>query len=214
ELCILLAPSIPERSLSIEKKMLSTLWVLGNQESYRGVADRFGIGKSSLHYVVMTVCQALVAKQSDYICWPKGIEVQQICESFRQKTGFPGVIGAVDGTHIYIPGPSHHRNSYINRKGFPSIQLQAVCDSNLRFTDVYTGWPGSVNDARVFKNSPVRNVLHNELPPNLHLLGDSAYALSTYVLTPYRDNGHLNAVEKQFNKYHSSTRVDIERAFV
>nr|XP_006812688.1 PREDICTED: putative nuclease HARBI1-like [Saccoglossus kowalevskii] len=56
-------------------------------------------------------------------------------------------------------------------------------------------------------------MLHNELPPNLHLLGNSAYALSTYVLTPYRDNGHLNAVEKQFNKCHSSTRVDIERAF-
>jgi len=30
---------------------------------------------------------------------------------------------------------------------------------------------------------------------------------------PFHDNGHLGCVEKRYNECHSSTRVDIERAF-
>lgn len=92
------------------------------------------------------------------------------------------------------------------------MHLQAVCDSDLKFLDVFSAYPGSVHDARVFKNSPLYEALQ-ELPPKFHLLGDSAYALSASVLTPFRDNGHLSLEEKRFNNAHSSTRVDIERCF-
>lgn len=37
-----------ERTLTVEKKLLATLWMLGNQESYRSVADRFGISKGNV----------------------------------------------------------------------------------------------------------------------------------------------------------------------
>lgn len=123
----------------------------------------------------------------------------------------PGVIGAIDGTHVQIPGPSEHRDAYINRKGFPSVQLQVVCDRNMQFLDVFTGWPGSVHDSRVFNNSPVKTTLET-LPPEYHLIGDSAYALNEYLLVPFRDNGHLTTLEKRFNKVHSSTRVEVEMA--
>lgn len=45
------------------------------------------------------------------------------------------------------------------------------------------------------------------------LLGDSAYPLRRYLLTPYRDNGHLTREQKLFNKTLSSCRVDIENTF-
>ncbi|XP_052778539.1 putative nuclease HARBI1 [Mya arenaria] len=69
--------------------------------------------------------------------------------------GFPGIIGAVDGSHIPIRTPTEYPENYINRKGFPSVILQAVCDHNMRFIDIYCGWPGSVHDARVLRNSPL-----------------------------------------------------------
>lgn len=205
------APRLTDRSVNAEQKLLATLWLLGNQESYRGVGDRFDLSKGSLHRVCIEVCNILAAMQKEYIRWPESSELQGIADGFMAKTGFPGVIGAIDGTHIAIPGPSDHRDSYINRKGFPSIQLQVVCDSNLRFTDVYAGWPGAVHDARVYRNCPVAQLLPT-LPSTYHLLGDSAYPLSTYLLVPYRDNGHLTPLEKRYNKVHSSTRVDVERA--
>ena len=33
------------------------------------------------------------------------------------------------------------------------------------------------------------------------------------MMTPFRDNGHLTAAQKKYNKYHSSIRIVTERAF-
>ncbi|KAJ8300849.1 hypothetical protein KUTeg_022368 [Tegillarca granosa] len=46
-----------------------------------------------------------------------------------------------------------------------------------------------------------------------HLVADAAYPLRRWLLTPYRDNGHLNQEQKHFNYMHSSNRVVIERLF-
>ncbi|XP_046571000.1 putative nuclease HARBI1 [Haliotis rubra] len=93
------------------------------------------------------------------------------------------------------------------------MQLQVVCDAKLQFTDIYVGWPGSVHDCRVFKNSPLRRKLEQGyLPPDFHLIGDSAYPLAPYIMVPFKDNGHVSLAEKKFNKCHASTRVDVERA--
>nr|CAI5859964.1 unnamed protein product [Callosobruchus analis] len=54
--------------------------------------------------------------------------------SFEQKAGFPNVIGAIDGTHIKIRKPKTDSESYINRKGFYSVNLQAVCNLQCIFT--------------------------------------------------------------------------------
>ena len=69
---------------------------------------------------------------------------------------FPGVIGCVDGMHVQIPAPAVERNSYYNRKGAYSVLLQVVCTFELRFLDVFCGWPGSSHDARrVWRMSPL-----------------------------------------------------------
>jgi len=124
------------------------------------------------------VCASLLTIQSQFIKWLSVNELKPIADAFEKKTGFPGIVGAVDGTHIAIPGPKDHRASYINRKGFPSVQLQVVSDSNLRLLDVYTGWSGACHDARVFRNSPLGSMLElNTLPTTYHLLGEWAIPL-------------------------------------
>ena len=42
--------------------------------------------------------------------------------------------------HSYSRTVGPQRYAYINRKGFPSMHLQVVCDSKLRFLDVHTGY--------------------------------------------------------------------------
>lgn len=114
---------------------------------------------------VLEVCESLKTVRENFLAWPSRNQLYSLVDSFRRKTGFVGVVGCIDGTHIPIPGPSDHREDYINRKGFPSIQLQAICDSNMRFIDILAGWPGSVHDARVFRSSPVHNALENGCLP-------------------------------------------------
>jgi len=80
---------------------------------------------------------------------------------------------------------------------------------------MYTGVPGRVHDARVFRNSPLfQNIKNNNLiSPTTHLIGDSAYPLSTFLLIPYKDNGHLTVKQMRYNQKLSSIRSIIERAF-
>ena len=100
-----------------------------------------------------------------------------------EEGGFPGVVGLIDGTHISIRAPMEEPEAYINRKTFHSINVQVICDENMVFTNVLAGWPGSVHDSRVLRNSTVYNTAANKFSENTHLLGDGGYPLQTWLMT-------------------------------
>ena len=74
--------------------------------------------------------------------------------AFEEQRGFHDVLGGIDGSHIPISAPRFCPENYVNRKGWHSVNLQALCSHNLKFIDCYAGWSGSVHDAIVFRNSP------------------------------------------------------------
>jgi len=47
-----------------------------------------------------------------------------------------------------------------------------------------------------------------QFPANTHLIGDSAYGLSEWLLTPYKDFGNLSNDQKRYNFIHSSSRSE------
>jgi len=84
----------------------------------------------------------------------------------------------------------------------------------MEFLDIYTGWPGSAHDARVWRNSPIYAKLKNHaLPSSYHLLGDTAYPLDIFLMVPFKDNGVLNQRQKHYNQVLSGTKVVIEQAY-
>ena len=57
---------------------------------------------------------------------------------------------------------------------------------------------GSVHDARVFRTSPIWQRINDgriAIMDESHLIGDAAYPLSNYLLTPYRDTGALEGYQ-------------------
>ena len=67
--------------------------------------------------------------KNKWIKWPSTeAEIAQIKRGFYDKGGLPGVIGCVDGTHVKIQGPTENENDCVNRKGFHSINVQAICN--------------------------------------------------------------------------------------
>ena len=88
-----------------------------------------GIPKCTVSRIVSRVSTALARKQNQFIRWPStAAERQEIKQGFYEKGDFPGVIGCIDGTHVRIQGPSAHESDFVNRKGFHSINVQAICD--------------------------------------------------------------------------------------
>ncbi|KAK6472734.1 putative nuclease HARBI1, partial [Huso huso] len=188
--------------------------LLVNQESFRGVADRFGMSKGTLHHAFLQFVNGFINLMPKYICWSLSDQFPELAGGFQRNTGFPGVIGCIDRTHIPVRGPSEHRDSFINIKGHASFHPQAVCDSNLKCTNIFTGYVGSVHDACVYRNSDLKKYFDsNPLPVEFHLLDDAAYPLDAAMITPFRDNGHLSETQRRFNTSHSSTHVHIEKAF-
>ncbi|KAK3926726.1 Protein ANTAGONIST OF LIKE HETEROCHROMATIN PROTEIN 1 [Frankliniella fusca] len=119
--------------------------------------------------------------------------------------GYPGVVGCIDGCHIVVTAPFKQPQRYVDRKFNYSILLQAVCDHNVLFRDVYVGQPGSEPlGSRHFRNPNV--VLDN------HLLGDGGYTLTdkiypdpfnsihSIVIISYTDNGNLTRRQRVLNR--------------
>ncbi|CAG5083706.1 Similar to At3g55350: Protein ALP1-like (Arabidopsis thaliana) [Cotesia congregata] len=200
------SPMIPP-----EKQLLIAIWKMATPDSYRyneKILLKFQFCRSVIKLTLVEIAPHLIT-------WPENEKFEEISNQFEATSGFPKVIGAIDGTHINIPTPRKHPESYVNRKGHHSIQLQAVCDAQSKFIHCCAGNVGSVHDARVFRLSEVHGYLSDpeKFPNDCHLVGDAAYPLHKHLLTPYRDNGHLSARQKNYNFCHSSARIAIERAF-
>ncbi|XP_018361569.1 PREDICTED: putative nuclease HARBI1 [Trachymyrmex cornetzi] len=194
-------------------QLLVALWTMATPDSYRSVCDRFNIGRATAWRANRKVCSAIYSLAHKFIKWPDAEEAEYTWIDIQYKYKFPKVLGAVDGTHIHIHKPKKHAESYVNRKGYYSIQLQVICDSTLKFIHCYAGQPGSVHDMRVFRLSGIQSMCtENYFPHNSHLIGDAAYALQKHVMVPYKNNGHLSEAQINFNQSLCSARVMIERA--
>ncbi|XP_056013266.1 uncharacterized protein LOC125672778 [Ostrea edulis] len=105
--------------ISVEKQLYVTLWYLGGLDSIIRIADRFGIAESSVivcrNRIIDTILNNLKSK---FIIWPHAEVLEQTIDKFHQRNGFPGIIGALDGTHISIKAPTENPQSYVNRKGY------------------------------------------------------------------------------------------------
>ena len=102
--------------LTPEAKLLMTVWTLANQETFRQIADRYGLTRGYAHYIFKQSCQVLsaLAQENQIIKWPVTSDIEQLAKI----NSFPGAFGAVDGCHIAIKTPLKHADSYINRKSF------------------------------------------------------------------------------------------------
>ncbi|KAJ4927290.1 hypothetical protein JOQ06_015024 [Pogonophryne albipinna] len=187
--------------------------------SYRVVSRAFGMPRSTVHQIVHRVTEEVVAIRRQVIHLPRTAEdleaVLRVFAGLARHRAFRKAAGAIDGCPVRIVPPSGpDGDCYRNRKLFPSIILQAVCDHQGRFIDTYVGWPGSVHDCRVLRHSPLyRRALYP--PPGQYILADGGYPCLQHplpLITPYRQP--LQGVGPQrFNSHHSRARSIIERAF-
>lgn len=195
---------------NVQTELYVFLWFAANKCSLRDVALKFGISVSTAHKVIEKIMEFLVSLGPKYIQFSRSeAEKAEVAEKFVS------VLGCIDGTSIHIQTPAHKiKSTYVNRHDIPCLTLQAICDYNKCFIDVFTGIPGKIHYARVLKLS----MINSQLPMlcekgNYHIIGDSAYSIREWLLTPYRDYGNLTADEKQFNKKICATRVLIENVF-
>ncbi|XP_075755887.1 uncharacterized protein LOC142818605 [Pelodiscus sinensis] len=139
ELCECLTPALRRRdtrmrpAIPLQKRVAIALWKLSTPDSYRSVGNQFGVGRSTVGAVLMQVVKAI---NRVLLCRVVRLTNPDAVIRGFGALGFPNCRGAIDGTHIPIHAPEHQASRYVNRKGYFSVILQAVCDHRGQFTDI------------------------------------------------------------------------------
>ncbi|CAA0842090.1 Unknown protein, partial [Striga hermonthica] len=107
-----------------------------------------------------------------------------------------GCLGALDGTYIPVRVPSHMHGRYRNRKTSICVNVLGVCNREMNFSYVLTGWEGSAADSRVLRDAVHRN---GGLRVPIDDFGDGNRAPTNY--------------RELFNLRHARARNVIERSF-
>ncbi|XP_046382336.1 protein ALP1-like [Ischnura elegans] len=228
-LCLILEPKLcatndsAQTPVPLKKKVAMTIYKLASCAEFRVVANQFGVAKSTackwFRLVVVAINTSLMEES---INLPSSEDSQLLAALFKEKFYLPQVIGAIDGTHIPILPPKDSYRDFINRKGWPSVNLTAVVDYFYCFRYVSCKMPGSVHDARALKESTLYQFSDYLMPsgeddldgtaiPYL-VLGDPAYPLLSWLLKGYPGR-NLSPEQESFNVYLSSARMCVEIAF-
>jgi hypothetical protein len=197
------------RPIAPQLELLATLRFYATGCFLREVGDLLGISEMSASRIVHKVTYLIAGLRATYIKFPSNEELPLIKRDFYNIAGMPGVIGCVDGSHVPIKRPiTDDYEEYRCRKGFFSINVQGCCNSDLEFTNIVARWKGSTHDARIFENSRLFNVVEMK---DGFLLGDSGYAQSRKMFTPFLNPQGLN--QQAYNRAHTRTRNCVERTF-
>ena len=220
---------LSQKTISVQKRVARALWPLSTGNSDRVVSKVFGVGRSTVSQIVKEFCKTLRKKSSCFIKFPKtrmevALEIQHFQDSVDCK--IPQTVGAIDGTHIEINSPTGgSKIDYFNRKQRYSISTQAVVGGKLKFLDIATGYPRSIHDAHILRDSALyiqaeRNILLTEPTDVIDgykirplLIRDRAYPANTWLVKPFPNNLNLSQEQKNFNRFLSSAKVAVERAF-
>lgn len=202
------------KSICARDQLLLTLRFYATSAFQQLIGDTTNVHKSTVCRVIRKTSRIIAAVlKPRYIRFPETEnELNKVKLDFFEICGFPGIIGAIDCTHVRIQSPGgQHAERFRNRKGYFSINVQAVCNAQLKIINLVARWHGSVHDSTIFNDSALKVRLQNgDFSPG-YLLGDSGYPCRSYLLTPILNP--QTAAQRAYNTAHIATRNTIERCF-
>ncbi|KAK3923635.1 Putative nuclease, partial [Frankliniella fusca] len=215
-------------SLSIETKVFIALHFYATGSYQRVVSDSWihCVGRSTAGQAIREVTNALNKRaiQRKWIKFPKTKSERKIhIDRNVRRFGIPNVLGFIDGTEITITPPHKNMNpqTYWTRKHHYAINCQVICDSSLYIMDILANYPGSCNDAFIFKASGARKRMQAAFREEpcwllglnfliLYILGDSGYPNEPWCIIPLLDQ-EPGSAEEYFTKRHCRARNSVER---
>ncbi|KAG2737297.1 hypothetical protein P692DRAFT_201733446 [Suillus brevipes Sb2] len=141
------------------KYQLATFLCRVGAENALKTASVVAIAEGTVYLYTERVCMAFRRLRSRFLTWPGPVRRQQLSDAM-DEWGFPGCIGIGDGSYIRLqdkplrnPFAYYCRKKILCCKSIYFLIVQATCDHHAMFTSYEFGWPGCVQDSRVFRNS-------------------------------------------------------------
>jgi hypothetical protein len=195
----------------VELQLAVFLRRLGSRNDIFSICSNYGIAEGTVILFCKRVMKAIISYKTNYVKWPTGQAREFVHKGFEAIGGIEDIIGSIDGTHFILQNaPTKDKEVYFTRKKRYALQCQGIVDHRGIFINYDVGWPGSVHDAKVYRNSYFYSNRSSLIKENDFLIGDSAYPLSPFLIKPYNKP---NNEQKRFNKIFSSHRIVVEHSF-
>ncbi|XP_012858855.1 PREDICTED: uncharacterized protein LOC105977997 [Erythranthe guttata] len=203
------------RNVTIHEKVAIFLTVLGHRGKNQILKQDFVRSGYTVSKYFHEVLDKLFKLYPLLIVPPE--PVPEDCTDERWKW-FKGCLGAIDCTHINVKVAEFEKARYRTRKGDIAVNVLGVCNPDMKFIYVLSGWEGSASDDRVLSDALSRKNGLN-VPNGNYYLCDGAYRNGNGFLTPYRgvkvESSSLTPQNKEqlFNLKHSCALNVMERTF-
>nr|XP_054775320.1 putative nuclease HARBI1 [Lytechinus pictus] len=184
-------------ALPVPIQVLTALrfYAVGTFQKMHG--DEASLSQTSVCRIIKHVSEAIARRKGQFMSFPTTRdEIEATQQQFYEYCRFPGVLGAIDGTHVYIRSPGGER---------------VVCDAAGKMTNIVARWPGSTHDSRIFNECALKGQLEARAGGAEWLLGDSGYPCLSFLMTPLLHP--RGGPQVRYNTAHKRGRCVIERTF-
>lgn len=213
--------------LDVEDQVAIALLRMTTGESLMGIGSCFGMNHSAISHITWKFIECLEEHAAGHLKWPDPEEMSAIKAKFEKIQGLPNCCGTIDTTHILMCSSAQPNSSvWVDGENRNSMVLQAVVDPDLRFRDVVSGWPGSLDNSCILRTSGFYRLcqkgarldgkmgLPGESSGSVvgeYIVGNASYPLLPWLMTPYQEHD-LSPEKAEFNKRHAATRMVVQGA--
>jgi hypothetical protein len=214
--------AIPNRVLTVQRQIGIALNRLATGHSTFANSELFEVSEATV-----TLCRAIwKILRPLHLSWSADeAQMSLVIRGFKDKRGLPNCCGAIDCIHFVLElSAATSSPCWFDRDHNYSMIMQSVVDADGKFLDITVGWPGSVNDTRVLRNSEIyskvragewlsgSSKLVGGVEVAQYIVGDAGYPGLYWLVIPYPED-QLPDIRNRFNYFHSSTRIIVKIAF-
>ncbi|KAE8774921.1 hypothetical protein D1007_52591 [Hordeum vulgare] len=204
------------RMLSLQDGVAIALRMLSSGESPVTVGSSLGVNESTVLMITRIFVEALWERAYHQFSYPGPAKMEKIKRKFGKIHGLQNCCGVVRTTHITFGSQNcdHEEND--------GLVMQAVVDPDMRFTNIWLGLPGRMNQSSLLHESGLfmscdKGTWLNGSKLNLsdgwqvgeYIIGDAGYPLLPWLLTPYHlqdkdSSADFPPYQDEFNRRHSA----------
>ena len=216
------------KAISPRHRLMATLRYLTSGADFQLIGEVPRISPSTLCRIIPEVCSAIYK-----IVGPQVIhlpttseEWREVAKDYEEMWNYPQCLGSLDGKHVRIKAPARSGTVCHNFKGYFSTLLFALVDAKHSFRFVDVGAQGASNDSGVYQRSKLNKMrqegllnvpdmtIGDEPDIQFHWIGDTAFAMSDRLFTPFSQEAIANnEVKATYNYRHSRARRIVESTF-
>ncbi|KAL0420880.1 UNVERIFIED_CONTAM: hypothetical protein Slati_3110900 [Sesamum latifolium] len=169
-------------NLMVSEQVAIFLSIISHHKKNAVVKHNFIRSGRTVSKAFYNVLYAILRLNRTFLARPEPLT--NYCTDSRWRW-FKGCMGALDGTYIDFRVPEKDKGRYRMRKGHITVNVLGVCNMNMEFIYVLTGWEGIAADSRI-----LRDAMHRptglRIPTGNYYLCDNGYTNGEGFLTPYR----------------------------